>query len=586
MSADVKYVVEIDAQGAIKKIQQLDQAFDGLQKQAPKTASVFQSTWAQMAAGFTVANLVQRGLGTIRAELVASIREAADYEKALKGLDAAFAISGRTMPGMAANLKRYASELEKLGLAEDDAILRAESLLLQITNLDEEGVKRATRGAIGMASVFGMDLQSAVESVAKAEEGNFMALQRLLPAVRNATTEEGKRAAAMKAFEDLYSRAIADTETYAGQVDKLGREWKSARQELGDAVLQTGFLQDTMAGFTAILNSVSGATKREYNESLRQSIEANNQANKSLEEMAERLGWNKRDLALLRVQYDLSSVELVDWVQNNQFGTKAAAALNVVLKEEAADLARARQGFTETGEAVKKATDPFIAMTLEILKLRGQWKMPLPMSEKVIETPLIKTGKENPYERWMRQQRDFAEEMTGTWKDELDKQKDYSDEFYNNLVMGFTNAFLAFRLTTAGFKDFFISTWETIKQAFFQILADILARWITMAFVKTLMNVVTAGSGFFPAEAGSIGMQKGFHGVISRPTIALIGEAGPEQVDVSPLPGSAGYGSRAGRGGDINIHIHVDAIDAAGVERFLRQQARPILLEMIDHGDL
>ena len=35
------------------------------------------------------------------------------------------------------------------------------------------------------------------------------------PAVRAASTEEGKRVAMMKALEDMYKRAIADTETYS-----------------------------------------------------------------------------------------------------------------------------------------------------------------------------------------------------------------------------------------------------------------------------------------------------------------------------------------------------------------------------------
>ena len=354
--SDVRYSVQVDATGAVTSIQKLDAAWKGIDETHGKVSKSAGSLWKQFALGQIAFDMARKGAQLLKAEFLDSLKQAADYEKALKGLNAAFEISGRTMPGMAANLKNYASELEKLGLAEDDEVLRSESLLLQLTRLNEKGVKEATRGAIGLASVFGMDLQSATEQVAKGMEGNFLMLNRLIPAVREATTEEGKRAAMMKTFESLYARAIADTQTYAGQVKMLGLEWKNAKQELGGAILETGVLQGAMEGLTVVIKGLTGTTAREHKAATLEQIEANNKAGESLRKMAEQLGWNRTELASLRTHYNLSSTQLLSWVKDNLLGADAAKALAAVLKLEAEELAKTNQGFSETGTGMAVTT--------------------------------------------------------------------------------------------------------------------------------------------------------------------------------------------------------------------------------------
>jgi hypothetical protein len=163
---------------------------------------------------------------------------------------------------------------------------------------------------------------------------------------------------------------------------------------------------------------------------------------------------------------------------------------------------------------------------------------------------------------------------------------DYSAEFYQDITRGFTAAFMKFRLSVEGFKDFFIETWNAIKQAFFQILADMLARWLTMAFVKAIFNLLTAGTGgsLFPATAGSIGMASGFSGVISRPTPILVGEAGPEYVNVRPLGKSGPLPGPGGSGTTVNITVHT--LDAERFDSVVRYRIAPVLKQIYEHGGL
>jgi hypothetical protein len=358
--ADVRFIVTVDSATATANIQKLDESWNKLSKgqtEVGKTTAALDkgmgSLWKQIAAGVGVVSIAQKSLGFIKKELFDSVRQASDYERSFRGMEAAFAISGRTMPGMVKNLKEYAASIERLGLAEDDEILRVQSMLLQFTNLNENGLKAATRGAIGLASVFGMDLQSAAQAVKNGTEGNFRALQMLIPEIRQATTEEGKRAAMMKAFDELYSRAITDTETYAGKVKALGLAWKNAKQELGASILETGILQAITEETSLFLKDAALALSS-YSGKLREATRFNNEAGIQLEKMAEALGWEKTELARIRIEHGISSGVLKGWIQANLFGKEAAAALAQVLKDQEDQLKKTRAQFTETGLVVSQ----------------------------------------------------------------------------------------------------------------------------------------------------------------------------------------------------------------------------------------
>ncbi|MEN6560107.1 MAG: hypothetical protein ABFD52_04955 [Acidobacteriota bacterium] len=369
---DIKFTVTIDDKGSatIKKLEEgvrgLGQSGAGAGKSVGFLKGAISSMAGQFVTAIGITSIFSKVISEVERFFADSINEAAEYEKALKGLNTAFAISGRTMPGMVKNLQGYADSLQAAGLETDDNILKAESLLLQLTNLDEQGIKAATRGAIGLAAVFTMDLQGAAEMVAKAMSGNYRAIGQLVPAIRNATTESAKHAELMKALEGFYSRAVADTETYAGKVKRLGLEWKEAKKSFGEAILSTGVLQDVITSLADEIKRLSGNLGRELKDAAEQTIDANNRAGESLAKMADAIGWNRQEITLLRIQYGLSSAQLVEWIKSNMLGKAAAAALAKILAQEAEEAERAKRGFSETGAAANQ-----LAKWLEDLGIKG-----------------------------------------------------------------------------------------------------------------------------------------------------------------------------------------------------------------------
>jgi hypothetical protein len=203
----------------------------------------------------------------------------------------------------------------------------------------------------------------------------------------------------------------------------------------------------------------------------------------------------------------------------------------------------------------KKAFEDMRAANIDVLTAFNQ---ELPPIEDIFPVP---QEFENPLQDYIDAAISGLPKVTAVTKKAFDKMAGFSNEFYQDLTRGFTNAFMQFKFTAEGFGNFFIGMWQAIKQAFFQILADMLAKWIAMAFVRFLIRTfLLPSAGIVPAIVGGIlPMQHGFQGVIQRPTLALIGENGPERVDVGPV------GSRGG--GEVTVNINSPLISTTGLSR-------------------
>src|SRR5512136_2499276 len=184
--ADIKYVITVDSAGAVKNVQDFDKAIEALGKGTDTTKGKSQSFGSELSSklipSFTAASLIATGvtktLKFLGDQFVSTFTEAMEAERIDRSLNSALEITGRLVPGLAEDLSAYASELQRMTVYDDEAIKKAETLLVQMTDLDEKGIQRATRGAIGLASVLGIDLDSAATLVQKAVSGNTTVLSR------------------------------------------------------------------------------------------------------------------------------------------------------------------------------------------------------------------------------------------------------------------------------------------------------------------------------------------------------------------------------------------------------------------------
>jgi len=238
MSVKLQLEIALDSKGAVVGVKDLDKSMGGLDrssKGADKAgrglaASVFLGTVAYQAA----AKAVRFFTGFVKESIAAS----AEQERVERSLAAALEITGRPVDSLSQHFKTYASELQKSTIYGDEAIIKAQTLLVQLTNLDKDGLDRATKGTIGLASVMGMDLNAAANLVSKAMSGQASALGRYGIQVDATKSKEEQRAQVMAKLEEFYGRATAETETYSGKLAQLKNAYGDMQEAAGKALLE------------------------------------------------------------------------------------------------------------------------------------------------------------------------------------------------------------------------------------------------------------------------------------------------------------------------------------------------------------
>lgn len=244
--ADIKYTVVFDSKAAAEAAVKLDQAVGGLGKQATVAKPPFAGLWKEVFGGIAIADLAKRAVKEFTDFIKDSVKAAMEAEKANAALKSALGATGREVDANAKHFIDYASSLQKSTIYNDEAIKGAQALLLQLTTLDRDGIDRATRGAIGLSSVLGVDLQSAAMMVTKAMEGNTAALGRYGIKVKETGTAEEKRNELLEKLEGFYKRATDATDTFAGKQAQLKNNLDEFKETVGKAIIENKTLQKTV----------------------------------------------------------------------------------------------------------------------------------------------------------------------------------------------------------------------------------------------------------------------------------------------------------------------------------------------------
>jgi hypothetical protein len=271
--ADVKIVITLDDQGNAKKIQDFEKAIEGLGKASTSAKTSARSFWGelksglipQFTAGALAANAIRDSFRFLKDQFVETMGAAIEAEKVDRALESSLRIVGQASGGTADTLKRYASALAQKTVYDDEAIKSAQALIIQMRGTASQ-IDVLTRGAIGLSSVFGMDLQSAARAVAQGMEGNYRAIGMLIPAVREATTEAGKHAAFLSAMADGYQRAEDEAKTFGGRLTDIKKTYNELQESIGNFVIQNKSVVETLSGVKEIivwLNRYASQPKKE-----------------------------------------------------------------------------------------------------------------------------------------------------------------------------------------------------------------------------------------------------------------------------------------------------------------------------------
>jgi len=155
-----------------------------------------------------------------------------EQENADKRLKSAFDAVGESGARAVAYWGAWATAVQRSTTFGDEEIMNLVSLA-KVMGVANDKIAESTKGAIGLSTSLGIDLNSSMKMVALATQGEYTMLQRYIPALRAATTDAEKATIVQEAMAGGFKMAEDELDTLSGQ-------WKSFKGVAGDALQEVG----------------------------------------------------------------------------------------------------------------------------------------------------------------------------------------------------------------------------------------------------------------------------------------------------------------------------------------------------------
>lgn len=162
---------------------------------------------------------------------------AAESEDAFNELSTAIRLSGKQIN--ATNFSAFAAAIQATTKYEDDFIIKNAAVLQNLAQLDEQGLKRATKAAVDLSAALRIDLGTATEMIGKAAQGQIGTFSRYGLAVKAGATNAETLSAVLTKIETQFGgAAAAQVNTYSGAVAQAKNVWGDLKETLGNIIIQ------------------------------------------------------------------------------------------------------------------------------------------------------------------------------------------------------------------------------------------------------------------------------------------------------------------------------------------------------------
>lgn len=246
-------VIRVDAQGVVTARRELDTMTESAGKTTSSVDKMTAGVKGMIAAAAGVAAAVY---GVVK--LTQSFIEA---EQTAARVSNAFRLTGQNADTGTRSVLALASSLQAVTRFGDDATSAAGALLVQLAGVTERGLQRALPLVQDLAETLGLDLNSAVQLVAKALSDNEGALGRYGIKVAEASTRQEQFNNVMSALESKAggtARAVGDT--LAGKVAQFTNAIDDMKEAGGQALAV--FLTPAITALTDIVSRMTEAAYR------------------------------------------------------------------------------------------------------------------------------------------------------------------------------------------------------------------------------------------------------------------------------------------------------------------------------------
>ena len=237
--SDVNVSLGVDFSQATKALKDFKGQFE-------KSVGGIKPSLVNLAAGFTAINqgigIVTKAFNGVTNVFGGFIDAAKAQEDALNQLRSAFIATGRDADSLVPSLSDFANELQKTTRFEDDLVLESAALIQTLGNLDEKGLKRATKAAADLSVGLGIDLRTAANLVGKAAAGNVEVFGRYGIEVKKGAdnTESFNNALlALGKFSGFAERSVL---TFSGAQEQLKNIIGDVGEEIGNLFIKNDSL--------------------------------------------------------------------------------------------------------------------------------------------------------------------------------------------------------------------------------------------------------------------------------------------------------------------------------------------------------
>jgi hypothetical protein len=189
------------------------------------------------------------------------VKDAEDQEQADKDLSAALEQTGRSVDGNLQHYLDFAKAQQLVTKYRDEEIEGAQSLLLQYLNLDQNGIDKAMKGTMGLASVMKLDLQGAAMMVTRAINNDADSIARMKLHIDESLPPQEKQAAILDQLAKLYGRSTEEVDTFKGRVGLLDKAFGEAKETIGGVVVNNEALNKVIKECTGYINDLNTSGK-------------------------------------------------------------------------------------------------------------------------------------------------------------------------------------------------------------------------------------------------------------------------------------------------------------------------------------
>jgi len=213
------YIVELDARNAaaLKKI-------DEVEGRVLKSSGRMEKAMNRIGVALVAAFSAQQVLSFMKSSIDAFL----ESEKVARKLELQFGRNANT-------LQRYAKELQKVTVYEDDLIVQAMSTI-GVFIKDEDVVKKLTKATLNLASAKGIDLLEAAELVTKTLVSDTNALKRQGFEIEGNAGSVERLNSLLGALAITTGYAEDEAKSYTGQLQQMNNELDTQQEIIGESL--------------------------------------------------------------------------------------------------------------------------------------------------------------------------------------------------------------------------------------------------------------------------------------------------------------------------------------------------------------